>query len=270
MIDKIIFEKCLEEIKKEIREKMDVAMIGLSGGADSTLVALLCVEALGKENVIGVHMPYSQHDADFFNSQSKKLAKYLGIQDIYHPITHEGDLHRKNIETNGAHLGIKLDNVNHGNNLARTRMKCLYSYGHGLETKLKKAVRVANTCNRSENFIGYATKFGDAARDFAPIADLYKDEVYEFLYYFVSIGKLIEEFINKVPSAGLWPDQTDEKEIGYSYDAMKPSIMKIVSRHWSEEDWNEIDEFVWNTHMKNEHKEQMPSIINLRKYLDVV
>lgn len=137
------------------------AIIGISGGKDSTIVAALCVEALGKDRVIGVLMPQDiQSDIDM----ARKVCDYLDIKRYEINI---GDTVRSvlsRLETSG----IEVSDQTRMNLPARIRMSTLYAVSQSMNG------RVANTCNYSESFVGYETRYGDSAGDFSPIGDRYK------------------------------------------------------------------------------------------------
>jgi NAD+ synthase len=253
-----------------IAEETDVAVIGMSGGADSTLVACLCVKALGKDNVYGVHMPYNNTDSETFNSRSMKLADKLGIHSIISPITSIADSIVSATEC--AVGGISV--TNKGNARSRARMTVLYGIAHQLGDTLKCRARVVGTGNLSEDSIGYDTKGGDALADFFPIGNLFKSQVYAMLEKFKIDGIIDEEHIDRVPSAGLWEGQTDEGELGYSYNQMEPIVKAMFSNYT--EDSNQLTEtlisqgypaditiFVINRHFANRHKHMAPKVLNI-------
>ena len=178
---------------------MTKAVIGISGGKDSSTVAALCVAALGKERVLGVLMPQGkQHDIDV----SYQLCKTLGISYIeiniedpvlalYHGITT---------------AGLELNDIATFNTPARIRMAILYAVS-GIV-----GGRVSNNCNLSEDYVGYSTKFGDSAGDFSPLADLTVSEIKAIGY---ELG-LASVFIDKTPIDGLC-GLTDEDNLGFTY-----------------------------------------------------
>ena len=206
----------------------DIAVIGLSGGADSTLVAALCCAAYGASNVHGVHLPCTDTDIQKFNARSVRLANHLGLPQ-----------HTFNI---GATVKGILEplpypsELTDGNTRARVRMTTLYALASCLgEEHAGKRVRVMNTCNLSEDLLGYCSKGGDALGDVAPIARLYKSEIYQLLNYLRDTGFILEEHIDREPSAGLWAGQTDAKELGYTYDELEPAMRAIAPcRHFQE------------------------------------
>lgn len=185
------------------------AIVGISGGTDSSVVASLCVEALGKENVIGVLMPCGiQHDIDV----SLALVRYLGIK--YHVINIEEPVGALRALI-GKECDIDPNSVDayKTNTPARIRMTTLYGicalYGG----------RVANTCNLSEDYIGYSTKFGDSAGDFSPISYFTKTEVRE-------IGRelgLSKLFVEKTPEDGM-SGKSDEEKLGFTYEVLDKYI----------------------------------------------
>lgn len=207
------------------------AVVGISGGKDSSVVAALCVEALGKDRVIGVLMPDGiQNDIEY----SHELVNHLGIKSI------TVDIH--NSITNLKHQ-IKPQLDDHWSsqtsmNLpARIRMSTLYAVSQSVNG------RVANTCNLSEDYIGYSTRYGDSVGDFSPLANL---TVTEVKYLGKNLG-LPDKLINKVPSDGLC-GKSDEDNLGFSYEVLDQYIR---TGHIDNEDIkNKID----NLHNKNKFK----------------
>jgi len=241
-----------------IKNETDIAIIGLSGGADSTLVACLCVKALGRENVYGVHMPYNKTDTDTFNRRSVKVAERLGINSLFVPITDIADSITKTVESVMGSISI----TNSGNARSRARMTILYGIAHHLGDTLNKRVRVVGTGNLSEDFIGYDTKGGDALADFFPIGNLFKSQVYKMLEKFRDEGIIDEEHIDYTPSAGLWEGQTDEGELGYSYDEMQPVIEAMLAGDSSLNNFNQdLVKFIRNRHTENKHKHEAPKVL---------
>ena len=182
------------------------AIIGISGGKDSSVASALCVEALGKDNVIGVLMPNgTQSDID----DSLKLVDFLKIPNIIVNIA-EG--------VNGVLDNLKecigISEQTRVNLPPRIRMATLYAVSQSLNG------RVVNTCNLSEDYVGYSTRWGDSVGDFAPLANLTTDEV-------VAIGDacgLPYELTHKVPSDGLC-GKTDEDNLGFTYEVLNKYIL---------------------------------------------
>ena len=181
------------------------AVVGISGGADSSVVAALLVKALGKENVVGVLMPNGeQHDIDV----SRSLVELLGIPHYEINIKEAVDALRKEI---GAKMDLDPNDydVYKTNTPARVRMSVVY----GISALV--GGRVANTCNLSEDYVGYATKFGDGAGDFSPLSDFTKTEVRE-------LGRelgLPANFVEKVPEDGM-SGKSDEEKLGFTYEVL--------------------------------------------------
>ncbi|MBR6306903.1 MAG: NAD(+) synthase [Bacteroidales bacterium] len=176
------------------------AVIGISGGKDSSVVAGLCVEALGKDRVIGVTMPNGiQPDI----ADSIKLINHLGIKRYNINIGEAFTALMAEVE---AKLGHEASDQTRINMAPRLRMTALYAVSQSNNG------RVANTCNLSEDWVGYSTRYGDAAGDFSPLGGLTVQEV-------VAIGKEIGlpvEFVEKTPSDGLC-GKTDEDNLGFTY-----------------------------------------------------
>jgi NAD+ synthase len=188
----------------------DGVVMGLSGGIDSTLVLALCVEALGKDKVLGIFMPES---ADGVPGAIAKYADKLGIRHETVPIGPIFDAYVR-------HGGIPDDKKATGNLKARIRMNLLYSRSNA------GGLVVMGTGNRSELLAGYFTKYGDGGVDFLPIGDLYKTHVRQLAAH---MG-VPEPIIAQPPSAGLWEGQTDEREMGITYDKLD----RILSGHYDD------------------------------------
>lgn len=185
------------------------AVIGISGGKDSTIVAALCKEALGADRIVGVLMPNGvQADLD----DAQEVVRHLGIP---HIIVNIGDAYRVLSKTIVEAAGFKsiaksceLSRDAVINMPPRLRMTTLYA----VSQNLPNGGRVANTCNGSEDYVGYSTKFGDSAGDFSPLANLVVEEVRQ-------IGELLdipEHLVYKMPSDGL-SGQSDEDKLGFTY-----------------------------------------------------
>ena len=175
------------------------AVIGISGGKDSSVVAALCVKALGKERVIGVLMPNGEQP-DF--DCSKALVKHLDIPYYVCNIKKSVDGALESLQE----ANVEISRQTKINLPPRIRMATLYALSQS------KNGRVANTCNLSEDWVGYSTRYGDAAGDFSPLGKLTVQEV-------KAIGKYLglpEFLVEKVPSDGL-TDRTDEDNLGFTY-----------------------------------------------------
>lgn len=257
----------IEKICKSIKAETDFAIIGLSGGADSTLVATLCKRALGADKVLGISMPYNVVDKNKFNLNSEKIADKLGINhkivSIYNPVD--------SLINNFEKQQLFTTRLSKGNIRSRMRMITLYAAANAYSLNYGSRVRVVGTGNLSEDFIGYDTKGGDALADFFPIGQLYKREVYALLDYFVEVGELDESMIDRTPSAGLWDGQTDESELGYSYNDMEPAVQFCIENYnimdalirSNNEQLTEFIRFVWKRHVANKHKHEAPKVSQL-------
>lgn len=197
----------IEWIKNWFRENGNgcKAVIGISGGKDSSVVAALCVKALGKENVYGVLMPNGeQSDIDV----AKSLCEHLSIDSV-----------TINIENCFNGLVGEIESKMEFSNLARVnlpprlRMSTVYAVSQCVNG------RVANTCNLSEDWVGYSTRYGDSVGDFSPLSNLTVQEVKEIGRY---LG-LPSMFVDKVPSDGLC-GKTDEDNLGFTYAVLDKYI----------------------------------------------
>jgi NAD+ synthase len=260
----------IKTIIEEITQHMDIAVVGMSGGADSTLTAILCQQALGAERVHSLHMPANPHDEATFNYDSRRIATALGIHQYTLPVAPLAEALLKGCR---QALGVELlSPVNEGNARARGRMCMLYTFSHHLGLTSGLRARVVGTGNLSEDFIGYDTKGGDSLADLFPIGDLFKSEVYQMLDYFVEKKHIADSMINRVPSAGLWPEQTDERELGYTYNEMETAIRAClggkIAPHSAPDSLSPVEKFVLARHRHHGHKHQAPPVTAVRKYCD--
>ncbi|NBI07973.1 NAD(+) synthase [Senegalia massiliensis] len=204
------------DLVKWIREMMsstggEKAIIGISGGKDSSVVAGLCVRALGKENVLGILMP---HEVQYDINYSHEICDFLGIKYKEVSIT---PMMKSFYEVLEDTKGDFIDNISEQTKLnlpPRIRMTLLYAISQSIYNG-----RVINTSNLSEDWVGYATVYGDTTGAFSPLATLTTDEV-------IQVGRYIgipEKFIIKTPEDGL-TKKTDEDVLGFSYDTLNRYI----------------------------------------------
>jgi len=192
--------ECVEWIRNFFEEngKNCNAVVGISGGKDSSIAAALCVEALGRERVTGVLMPQGeQHDIDM----AYMLVNHLGIKHYVINIKDAVDGLLKNMPE-----GLRLTSQTLTNIPPRIRMSTLYAVSQSCNG------RVCNTCNLSEDWVGYSTRYGDSVGDFSPLSHLTVTEIKE-------IGRLLglpAELVNKTPIDGLC-GKTDEENLGFTY-----------------------------------------------------
>ncbi len=241
-----------EFIRTQVRESEAAGVVvGLSGGIDSAVVTKLCVDALGPEKVLNVFLPSPatpKQDLEDVRQMSKAWRTTLLVYDI-------GSL----LEAYHSTMpGSEMKEVS-GNLMARIRMSVLYAHAN------KERRLVMGTGNKSELLMGYFTKWGDGGADLLPIGDLYKTEVRE-------LARLIgvpERIIEKEPSAGLWEGQTDESEMGISYDDLDLVLsgleeqlsLDVISKKTSVP--MALVEMVSDKNERSRHKRRMPLIPKL-------
>lgn len=185
------------------------AVIGISGGKDSSVTAALCVAALGKERVLGVLMPQGEQ---FDINYSVMLCEHLGIK--YYTINIKNAVDAIKNSMDGL---FELSNQTHFNLPARVRMTTLYAVSQSNNG------RVANTCNLSEDWVGYSTRYGDSVGDFSPLSKLTVTEVKAIGTY---LG-LPDCLVNKVPIDGLC-GKTDEDNLGFTYAELDQYIREGI------------------------------------------
>ncbi|MHC1623040.1 MAG: NAD+ synthase [Candidatus Methanospirareceae archaeon] len=228
------------------------AVIGLSGGVDSALAAALAARALDKEHVVGILLPEKGVTRAEDIKDGAQVSKMLGIK-------------HKTIEISGI-LGTFASalpdydpnaRICNGNLKARIRMCVLYYYANLLN------LLVIGTGNKTEILLGYTTKYGDAAADILPLGALYKTQVLELAKH---LG-IPEHIIKKPPSAGLWKGQTDEEELGISYELADSILTKLIDERKAPVDIKkELDisedviEHVIRRVEENKHKREMAPV----------
>lgn len=209
-------ESCIRWIRRWMNKngKGCSAVIGISGGKDSAITAALCVEALGKDRVVGVLMPNGiQNDIQ----DATDTVKHLGIRSIVINIEETYDAIMNSIIENTKYSTAKItvSDAMKQNLPPRIRMSILYAIAQGLP----EGGRVANTCNFSEDYVGYSTKYGDSAGDFSPLGNYTVTEV-------LQIGDICDlpyHLVHKTPSDGLC-GKTDEDNLGFTYAALDDYI----------------------------------------------
>ncbi len=213
------------------------AIVGISGGIDSAVTAALCVKALGKGKVLGVWMP--AYSSPVHEKDARALAESI-------------DLHLEVVDVGPAFDAIlgeidkveSLSDLQKGNTKARLRMTSLYAIAG------QKGYLVADTCNYSEIYVGYMTKGGDGLADFNPVASLTKHQI----RLVASELGVPESIITKPPSADLWVGQTDEDEMGFTYEDLDWYLLTGEGKP-------EIVEKIERLHRNSEHKRTlMPGI----------
>ncbi len=189
-------------------------ILGLSGGLDSAVTACLCASALGEKNVIGLIMPYGasfKQDVKDAHAVASKLRIKTRTIDILPCI----DAYFEQFPTE--------DNILKGNKMARERMSILYDFS------AREEALIIGTSNKTELLLGYGTIHGDMACAINPLGDLYKTQVRLLGKYL----KIPENVLKKAPTAGLWPGQSDEAELGLAYDEMDKILFQLVDKRKS-------------------------------------
>lgn len=205
-------------------------VVGLSGGVDSAVSCFLAVEALGKRNVLAVLMPHRTSSPESL-TDAQVVVKQLGVRSEIVDISQIVDGFVTSTPDPGR--------IRTGNIMARTRMIVLY------DRSAKEGALVIGTGNKTEILLGYTTHFGDDASGVNPIGDLYKSQVWELAK---ELG-VPENIIKKEPSADLWKGQTDEKELGLSYQEVDRLLFHLVDERRSDEELASLG--FERTHLRN-------------------
>ncbi len=227
-------------------------VLGISGGIDSALVAYLSVEALGAENVLGVRMPYKTSSADSL-SDAQIVIDTLGIEALTIPISPMAD---------GLIAQFPdMSQLRKANIMSRARMVTLY------DQSVATRALVIGTGNKTEALLGYTTLYGDSASALQPIADLYKTQLRQLS----RAMNLPESILAKPPSADLWIGQTDEDELGYTYEQVDKVLYLLVDERWSVDETAEQGfdrDFVagvWRRVRQNHYKRTTPYVAKLSR-----
>lgn len=214
MVRKLLVDFIRDEVTNAGFSK---AVIGISGGVDSALAAYLATDALGKENVLGVFLPYRSSSPESL-ADAKLVTQQLGLRNETIEITAMVDGYAAQ---NGA-----LDNLRRGNVMARARMIVLY------DLSAREQALVIGTSNKTEIMLGYGTQFGDTACAINPLGDLYKTQIWQ-LAEAIGVPKKIVE---KKPTADLWAGQTDEGELGFSYKLVDQLLYFMIDERRSDDE----------------------------------
>jgi NAD+ synthase len=231
---------------------MQRAVIGLSGGIDSALSAYLAAAALGAEQVLAVRMPYKTSAAASL-ADAQLVIEALGMPVLDLPITPMADAMIERFP--------EMSNIRKGNIMARLRMVTLY------DQSVAWGGLVMGTSNKTEFLLGYSTIYGDSGVALQPIADLYKHQVRQLARHLGVPAPVIE----KAPSADLWDGQTDEGELGFTYNDVDQVLFLLVDERYTLDEVVEegfarpFVEQVWRRVKANHYKRTMPNIAKLSR-----
>ena len=226
------------------------AVIGLSGGIDSALSACLVTEAIGPQNVLAVRMPYKT-SAQASLDDAQAVIDALGIRSETIEITPMVDPLLDRFPD--------ASRLRQGNIMARTRMVALYDQSAAFKGL------VIGTSNKTETLLGYTTIYGDNAAAVQPIADLYKAQVRQLAR---ALG-VPQSVIDKAPSADLWVGQTDEDELGFTYDLADQLLYLLVDERYTVDEVvaegfeRPLVEKIWRQVRMNHYKRTMPNVAKL-------
>ncbi len=205
-------------IRNEVQKVgVDRVVVGLSGGVDSSLSAMLAAEALGPSHVLGIPMPYRSSSSES-QDHAELVVQQSGIESLTVDITRQIDAYFEQFPV--------ADQRRRGNKMARERMTILYDHS------ARWNALVLGTSNKTELLLGYGTLHGDMASAINPLGDLYKTQVWA-LAEFVDVPEVI---VNKKPSADLWEGQTDEGELGFSYREVDRLLYLMVDERYTREE----------------------------------
>jgi NAD+ synthase len=226
------------------------AVIGLSGGIDSSVVTCLAARALGPENVLAVTMPYKT-SSDATRRDAQAVIDHLGVRTLNVPITDSIDAYFRQFP-DASRMRL-------ANKCARERMTVLYDQSAGFDAL------VLGTSNKSELLLGYGTQFGDMASAVNPVGDLYKTQLFRLAAW---LG-VPEEIVKKPPTGDLWIGQTDEAELGFTYAEVDRLLVLMVDCRWQRSELvahgfaPQFVDRVAEMIRRNHYKRRMPVIAKL-------
>lgn len=226
------------------------AVVGLSGGIDSSVVVTLAARALGPDNVLAVTMPYKT-SSEATRRDAQAVIERLGVRSLDVPITESVDAYFRRFP-DASRLRV-------ANKCARERMTVLYDQSSAFEGL------VLGTSNKSELLLGYGTQYGDLASAVNPVGDLYKTQIYRLAEY---LG-VPEQIIKKPPTGDLWVGQTDEGELGFTYAEVDRMLVLMVDCRWRRAELVEFGfdppfvDRVAEMIRRNHYKRRMPVIAKL-------
>ncbi len=258
MDDKSV-SKIIESFKSYFKTAgKDSAVIGLSGGIDSAVATMIAIEALSVSNVKAFFLPYklssdkSRVDAEAFADKFNLDLSIIDLTDI------ADQYFKLDINKNISKLRV-------GNCLSRLRMNILF------DKAAEHNALVVGTSNKTEIILGYGTLYGDSASSINPVGDLYKFEIYELAKYF----DIPVSIIDKEPTADLWENQTDEDELGFSYEDIDKLLYSILNERLDRKsilekfDKKLVDDILKRV-MNNAFKRKVPFICNMRDTESIV
>lgn len=247
LVTTILTNALREEVEKA---GFDRVLIGLSGGIDSALSLYLAVKALGKNRVIAVRMPY-QTSSPSSLQDAEAAIEDTGVESVTIDITPQIDAYFESMP--------EASPLRRGNKMARERMSILY------DLSAYYRALVIGTSNRTELLLGYGTQYGDTASAINPLGDLWKTQVRQLAVYL----NVPEQIITKPPSADLWEDQTDEKELGFRYIDVDRFLYFWIEKRYTRKQLKALsfsDAFidqVMGRVIRNQFKRTMPMIIKV-------
>ncbi|RLA75401.1 MAG: NAD(+) synthetase [Epsilonproteobacteria bacterium] len=252
MNHKKLQESLVRFIQDELKQtKVKKLVVGLSGGLDSAIVAILCLHAVGKKNLKCILMPSSGSSKSSITDAKQLCEKF----DINYDIVDISNI------TDNFFKQKKATSLRIGNFCARIRMAVLYDTSSDINGV------VVGTSNRSEILLGYGTIYGDTACAFNPIGDIYKSDEYSFASY---LG-VTNNILTKKPSADLWSGQTDEYELGFNYDKIDEVLKKLIDENIKA---SQLMKFGFNKKLldmvqtrmsNNSFKQKLPNIAKLNR-----
>jgi len=226
------------------------AVVGISGGVDSAVSAVLAAEALGKENVLGVMIPYRTSNPKSIED-AQIVVKAIGIRSEVVDISKTVDGYCEEYHV--------ADSLRRGNVMARMRMIVLY------DLSAREKALVIGTSNKTEILVGYGTQHGDLASAINPLGDLYKSQIWQ-LAEALNLPKTV---IEKAPSADLWEGQTDETEMGVTYAKLDALLYEMIDERHSDEELVKMEfdaALIKKVHgmiQKNQFKRRLPLIAKI-------
>jgi hypothetical protein len=273
MIDNI--PNILKHIYDEIKNFTDIAIVHLNGDLKSVVLATILKESLGKENVYCLFLPYGNEineinsTNELVNTDPSKIAKHLGVnfskKYCYSLIQETNDNLIQLFSSIDILKNSEINLVSLKNSEVRSRMSLIYGLRYQLSFVTNKKTRVIGSVSLSEDFINSNPDEEEVFSDLLPLAELFESELEQLADYFIEKNILSSDLVIKKESFSVYENNLSKKLLKINYGELEKSIRKIASENWSDTEWSDIDELVWEKHVRNKNKIHLVKKLGLRE-----